>query len=221
MSMNLEDGVEVKVEVPEAPPEDVVDLENLQRGHFLDKIRFIWRTEDQSFLDRIEAVADEQFAKLFSEAISSVDRFYEALYTPRYRNASPVVDRFGRQMWETGNDGKPIENWDQLTGQDIEQVLMNLQRIKMTNAPAINKLKNEAIFAKMRADDIKDDTWQSVMQGTQGDRTARANTRSREDRYHAYFRYYLWSVADIFNRELVDFVFRLKDVRYWKIQAQE
>ena len=61
----------------------------------------------------------------------------------------------------------------------------------------------------------------SVMVGTQGDRQAKANTVSRPDRYHAFFRYVLWSHADVFLREINTFAARLKDVRYWRVNSMQ
>jgi hypothetical protein len=130
-----------------------------------------------------------------------------------------VVDAEGRQVWKIEN-GHVVENWDQLTGQDIEQVLMNLQRLKMSISMDVNRLKNQAIYAKMAATDIKDDSWDKSG-STVSDREAYSNQQSRVDRYHFFFRYYLWTCADTLLREIIDFMFRLKDVRYWRIQSQE
>jgi len=186
----------------------------------MEKIRFAWRSEDEAILKRIEIASDEQFAEMFSDAVTEVERFYACLRVPRTRDGIAVLDAQQRQVWETDEKGRPLENWDQLTGQDLEQTLMNLQRIKMWIAPEVTKLKNSAVYGKMIANDAHDEAWGQVMQGTQGDRTARANRTSRIDRYHAFFRYCLWSTADAFLKELVDFMYRLKDVRYWRIQSQ-
>lgn len=200
-------------------PDEVVDLESFRRGGFLRKIRFAWRHEDQAILDQIEGTAADMISDLFDEAIAEVDRFYEVLRIPVYRNGARVLDAKDRQVWKTEN-GRPVEDWDQLTGQDIEQILMNLQRLKMSISMDVNRLKNQAIYAKMAATDIKDDNWDK-MDGRVGDKEAHVNIQSRSDRYHFFFRYYLWSCADTLLREIIDFMFRLKDVRYWRIQSQE
>lgn len=205
---------------PEVTPEEVTDLDALQRSSWMEKIRFAWRSEDEEILKRIEAAADDMFAEMFTEAITEVERFYAALRVPRTRNGIVVLDSQQRPVWEKDERGY-VERWDQLTGQDIEQIIMNLSRIKMWLSPQVNKLKNQAVYGKMAADDAKDDAWGKVMQGTQGDRTANANRHSRVDRYHAFFRYSLWSTADVFLKELVDFMFRLKDVRNWRVQSQQ
>lgn len=205
---------------PEMPEPDradeVASVESLERGHFLEKIRFSWRTEDESILAKIEAEAADMCTEMFSKAIAEVDRFYEYLRVPLYRNGARVVDTQGRQVWKM-EDNKLVEAWDQLTGQDIEEILMNLQRIKLYLSLDVNKLKNHAVYAKMVGDDQKDDNWGKVMQGTQGDRAARANRESRVDRYHAYFRYYLWSTAEALDKEISQFMRRLEKIRDWRI----
>lgn len=209
---------------PEPASDEVVDIEALQNGKFLEKIRFVWRREDEDILARIDAAASEMFEELFGEAIGVVDTFYASMRVPVTRNDIPQYDvKTGRQLWaeDPNRPGKPLERLGQLTGQDIEQALADLQRVKMMLSLEVNRLKNQSVFAKMGADDIKDEVWPKSMGGTQGDKTARANRDSRVERYHAYFRYCLWSVADTFFQELVDFIWRLKDLRNWRTQVQQ
>lgn len=204
----------------DAPVEETVDLKGFDKGSFFGRITFTWRPEDASILSRIEAHSQEKFAELFGSAIEEIDRFYEYLRVPRQRDGVTVLDAYGRVVWELDAAGKPEEDWGQLTGQDIEQTLMNLQRIKMPLALELKKLRNQALYGKMVADDAKDDIWESQKQGTQGDRQARANRESRIDRYQAFFRYCVWSHADAFFKELNDFIWRLRDIRGWRIQSQ-
>jgi hypothetical protein len=213
---------EPPAELPEGAPESVVDLETLEQGRWFDKIQFAWRREDDAILSKIQIAADEMAADIFAEARREIDIFYAVIRVPKLRNGIVVLDAKNRIVWETieGTD-KPVEDWDQLTGQDIETAIMNLSRMKMDIALEVNKLKNQAMYGKMAADDTKDDNWGKTMSGTQGDKQARVNRESRADRYHSYFRYYLWTVADVIQREIVDFLFRLKDLRNWRINAQQ
>jgi len=203
-----------------APAEEAV-LRVEEQGTIFEKIRFAWRPEDQAILDRVRLAADRSFAQLFSEAVAVIDGFYETLRIPEVNQHGVVVlGADQRPIWRRDpGTGKFVEQWDQLTGQDIEQALMNIQRIRFQAAPEVNWLMNEAIYARHVADDAKDEAWASVIQGTQGDRTAKANRVSRQDRYHAYFRYVLWSHADTFMREMTAFAKKLSDVRYWRVQS--
>lgn len=182
------------------------------------KIRFTWRPEERAMLDGIECGSDRVFQELFADAIDEVDSFFAALWVPETDPNTGIARRDvnGRLVWRRNSDGKPLEDWDQLTGQDVEQVLMNLERVKLEIVPRINQLFLEALFARHSASDAYDDAWTSVMEGTQGDRTARSNRESRQDRYHAYFRYYIWSMSNVFLQEITMFMRRLEKVRDWQ-----
>ena len=103
----------------------------------------------------------------------------------------------------------------------MEYTLANLLRLRMVLAPEVNKLFLEALYARHVASDIYDDTWGSMMDGTQGDRSARASRESRPDRYAAYFRFYLHSVADTFLKEINAFIKTLENIRYWQVRTQK
>jgi hypothetical protein len=178
-------------------PDQVVDIEKLQNGRFFEKVKFAWRHEDSEILDKIEGAAQDVTDAMFNGARLEVATFYALL---------------------RDEDGR--ENWSRLDVHEVEQIMMNLQRIKFNMAPEVNKLKNRAGYGKMVGDDIKDISWPKTMQGTQGDKQARANRESQADRYHAYFRYCIWSSADVLLKEVTDFVFRLRDIRNWQIQSQ-
>lgn len=217
---NAEDtGVEATTLKQEtAVAKDVLEMTDAElldeeKAPLTDKIRFVWRTEDESILTRIELAAEQQFQQMFGEAIGEMNRFYECL-----RVAERYVD--GYPVWQTNEHGRYVERWDQLTGQDIEQIIMNLSRIKLYVSKEVNRLKSRAVYAKMVADDVKADVWKTVAVGTVGDRTAKANRQSRQDRYHAFFVYHVWKVADTFLSEMIDFQFRLRDVRNWRVQSQ-
>lgn len=181
------------------------------------KVRFSWRPEDRAALEQIRMSADGVFEDAFGVAITLIDDFYSLLWTPEV-DGNGLVKRYadGRTVWKKGPDGRPVEDWGQLTGQDIEHTLMNMQRLKMEMAPQVNQLFLEALYARTSANDVADDAWVSVMEGTQGDRTARANRASRQDRYHAYFRFYLWSTAKTFLEEITAFMRRLEKIRDWQ-----
>ena len=189
-----------------------------QNSMFPQKIRFTWRPEDRAVLDQIRGQAEITFAEIFNTAIELIDGFFASLWVPEV-DGNGVMRRYadGRPVWKRGPDNKPVENWDQLTGQDIEQTLMDLQRVKLEIVPAVHQLLLEALYARHVASDIYDEAWGSVMEGTQGDRTARSNRESRTDRYHAYFRYVLWSTANVFLQEVTAFMRRLERIRGWQL----
>ena len=165
--------------------------------------------------------AEAEFAEIFTDVIGVVDSFYASLWITELDGNGMMrrgVD--DRPIWKKGPDGLPLEDWDQLQGQSLEQTLMNLQRIKLEIVPRINQLFLEALYARHVASDMYDEAWGSVMEGTQGDRTARSNRDSRQDRYHAYFRFVLWSTVNVFLQEVTAFMKRLENLRYWQVRSQ-
>lgn len=182
------------------------------------KIRFSWRPEDRAILERIRASAESMFAEAFEAAISAIDHFYLQLRVPRHRDGIVLMGADGRPVWETEN-GRPVERWDQLTGQDVEYTLANLERVKLAVAPRVNQLLLEAMWAKNVSADIHDEAYTKVMEDTVPGRTARANKESREDRYHAFFRFYLYSTAKTFLDEIDNFMKLLTNIRYWQVRG--
>lgn len=200
------------------------DLLASERSGLFTKISFNWRPEDRAILDRIAVASGSLVEDTFGDAIAAIDRFYEQLRVPEtiHHGGHEVVcrDSDGRVIWKRNAEGKIIERWDQLTGQDIEMTIADLLRLKLLIAPQVNQLLNEAIYAKHVAADAYDDAWGTVVQGTQGDRTAKANRASRQDRYHAHFRYVLYSTANALLKEIAIFIARLSDIREWQIRSQ-
>jgi hypothetical protein len=199
-------------------------LAEQQKAPITEKIRFVWSESDQSILDRIDVAAATQFAELFADAIAVMNGFYAALRVPVHdpHTGMTMTAPDGSWVWETDPvTGRPLERWSQLDGADVEQCIMNLTRLKLWVAPEVNKLKSRAVYAKMVSEDTKDDARKRVASGTVVDKNSKANRESRQDRYHAYFVYHLWSTAQVFLDLIVDFIFRLRDVRSWRVQAQQ
>lgn len=187
------------------------------------KIKFSWSPEDRAILERIRIAGDAVFEQAFTDAITVMDDFYMTLRVPEQRdvggNRVVVTGADNRPEWKRDELGHIIEDWEQLTGQDIEYTLASLERIRFVVAPEVNKLMLEAVYARHRAQDTFDDTWGSMMDGTQGDRHARSNRESRQDRYHAFFRFHVYSVAKTFLDEITNFTRLLENVRRWQVNT--
>lgn len=185
------------------------------------KYRFVWKPEDRDALEQIRQGADSMVEEAFLEFAETLDGFYCALRIPEQKNGVVVIGADGRFVWQKDNDGKIIEDWSQLTGQDCEHTLANLARLRIEVAPKVNELMLEALMARYSAQDSYDDSWASIMDGTQGDRTAKSNRESRQDKYHAYFRFYIYSVAKTLLDEIQSFAKLLENVRYWQVRSQK
>lgn len=184
------------------------------------KIRFSWKPEDRVILDRIRIAAEAMTEDAFAEQIDVVDDFFLQLRVPEQRDGIVVRGADGRPVWQTDDAGNPIERWSQLTGQDIEHTLANLERLRFSVAPRVNELFLEALYARHVASDVHDEAWGKVMDGTQGDKSARSNRASQVDHYASYFRFYLYSTAKTLLDEIDRFTKVLTDVRYWQVRTQ-
>lgn len=186
------------------------------------KINFRWRADDQALLDQIRASVDSMMAHLYSEAKAAMDGFYAELRVPEFDPETGVVttDRQGRVVWQRDHRGKEVEDWGQMTGQDIERCLFDLSRIRAEVAPRVNELLLEAVFAKHIADDAFQDAYAELVEETIPGRNAYASRKTRQDKYHAFFCYYLWSSAKVFQDEIINFCWVLQKVRQWRIEGE-
>lgn len=216
MAQELTTGVSAPVEEAAAITEEAA-LDH----HLFTKIRFSWRPEDRAILERIRIAGDAEFADTFTDMIATVDHFYEFLRVPEQNGYGVVLKGAdSRPLWQKDERGRYIERWSQLTGQDVEYVLAKMIQLKMQVAPRVNQLQLEAIYARMIPEDIADDNWGQVMTGTTPDKAAKTRRENRVDRYHAFFRFYLYSVANTFLKEIEGFIKTLTNIRYWQIQSQ-
>jgi hypothetical protein len=185
-----------------------------------DKITFRWRADEKSQLDRIRASADAVMGHMFADAKAAIDSFYAEL---RVADTDPdtgmaLKDRQGRIVWQTDDRGQPIERWGQMTGQDIQKCLLDLSRVKLDVASKVHELLMEALFAKHIHDDQYQDAYAELVEETIPGRQAYAARRTRVDKYHAFFRYYLWSTSDVLLKEITNFCRVLDRVGYWRTQ---
>lgn len=184
------------------------------------KIRFSWRAEDAKALDFIRQASDTALDAGFRELLGAIDDFYLTLRVPRMQGGMVQRDINGRVMWELDERGEPLERWEQLTGQDIEEALTRLHRLRIPVSNQVNELMLEAVYARHVASDAYDDTWGAILDGTQGDRSAKSSRESRPDRYHAYFRFYLHSRSKTLLDEINSTIKHLENLRFWQVRSQ-
>lgn len=210
ISVSADSDIEVEVEGDEP-------LDSDQHYVFASKMRFAWKTDDQEILDRIQAASDLVFRDLFASAIDAIDNLYRAMRIPRINSTTgqELKDSQDRPVWQLDDTGRPIETLTQLTGQDLDDAILTLSGVLLVAAPKINRLRLDALYAQNAAKDVHDDFWPSS--GTDAGRQAKANIGSREARWTAYFRYYLFSTSNCFQQEVKAFVRRIESIRYRQV----
>ena len=121
------------------------------------------------------------FQHMYRDMTVIIDNFYTEMKTPEINpdTGMSVKDGGGRLVFQKDSNGKDIEDWSQLTGQDIEKALLDIERLKLDLTQRVNHLLNEAVFAKHIADDSHQDAYAELVEGTVGDRNAHASRKSR------------------------------------------
>lgn len=209
-----------KVHAEGAPMVDQEPVMIAESASLFSRITFRWRPDEQDHLDRIRASVDSMVAHLYEDAKNVIDDFYAELRIPETDPETGILvrDQNNRVVWRTDSRGREVEDWDQMTGQDIERALLQLTRLKMEIAPRVNELLLEAVFAKHIYDDQYQDAYSELVEETIPGRQAYASRKTRQDKYHAYFCYYLWSSAKTFKEEVDNFCRILERVRYWRVE---
>lgn len=170
------------------------------------KIEFSWKEQDKNAIVQLRAAAEVVFEDLFSQSVAALDKFYSSI-----RVHDP--DRPGRYL--KTETGAYVEDWSQLSGQDLIKAIFDLQREKVFISQKLSNLFLEASFAKQISTDVYYDAYRKLMEGTVGDRTAYANQQSKVDRYAAFFRYWIWHSASAFQKEIDRTVVVLEKMAEW------
>lgn len=170
------------------------------------KIEFSWKEQDKNAIVQLRAAAEVVFEDLFSGSIAALDRFYSSI-----RVHDP--DRPGRYL--KTETGAYVEDWSQLSGQDLIKAIFDLQREKVFISQKLSNLFLEASFAKQISTDVYYEAYRKLMEGTVGDRTAYANQQSKVDRYAAFFRYWVWHSSSAFQKEIDRTVVVLEKMAEW------
>jgi len=170
------------------------------------KIEFSWKEQDKNAIVQLRAAAEVVFEDLFSPSVAALDKFYSSI-----RVHDP--DRPGRYL--KTETGAHVEDWSQLSGQDLIKAIFDLQREKVFISQKLSNLFLEASFAKQISTDVYYDAYRKLMEGTVGDRTAYANQQSKVDRYAAFFRYWIWHSASAFQKEIDRTVVVLEKMAEW------
>lgn len=170
------------------------------------KIEFSWREEDRNAIAQLRAAAEAVFEDLFAGSIAALDRFYSSI---RVRDP----ERPGRYL--KTETGAYVEDWSELSGQDLIKAIFDLQREKVYISQKLSNLFLEASFAKQISTDVYYEAYRKLMEGTVGDRTAYANQQSKVDRYAAFFRYWIWHSSSAFQKEIDGTVRVLEKMAEW------
>lgn len=191
----------------------------LEKAGLFSKIEFKWKTEDKLILDRIRIACESVTSQEFRILQRTLDELYDQVRVPVLnQHENPVVDSQGRIVWQKDEYGRPLEDWKRLDGMDLEIAIFNLQKSRIEMSTRTNELLQEALFAKHIYNDSSFEGYQSLIEGTQGDRTAHSNRVSREEKYFSFYKYCLWTSADTLLKEIMNLQRIMERIRQWRIQ---
>jgi len=199
-------------------PEDLdlgATLDQEEKHHLLTQWNFKWQPQDQENLARITSAVNQILGDSFADAFTVLDQFYSLIKKPvKDHQGNDVRDERGRVVWDSGSD----DLWGDLTGQDIEQALLRLARVKLETSTRTAQLLTDAVYAKHIFQDQWYEEYSKALDGTIKDRDARANARTKEAKYLSFFRYCIWVRVEAFQKELSNVVRLLERIRDWRIR---
>lgn len=175
------------------------------------RMDFHWRAADREMLEQIRTSAKLTLTELYEPAQKIMDEFYAMMRVPMVtEDGVAILDSDRRQMWKRDEHGNFLEDINQIDGQDIEKAILDIQRVRFVVSSLHAQLLSDAILARHLYDDRHAEGYESLVEGTQGDRNAKASRVSRSDKYKAFFHWHLYQMSNVFLQELNSFV-RLLD----------
>jgi hypothetical protein len=190
--------------------DEATDLYKEKRRSIFTKMDFRWRPADKAMLDQVRLSADMTMTQLFQAAQAIIDEFYAEMRVPETQFVDgaevSIFDSHGRQVWKRDSHGNYIEDISQLTGQDVEKAILDMERVRFVVASLHAQLLSDAILARHLYDDRWSSGYESLVEGTQGDRNAKASRESRRDKYKAFFHWHLYNCSNAFLAEINSFI---------------
>lgn len=190
----------------------------LEKAGLFSRLEFKWKSDDRLILDRIRMACNTVTAREYQVIQKTLDDLYEGIRVPELnKQGNPVMDDKGRLVWKRDENGRLLEDWSRLDGMDLEVAIFHLQKSRIELAARTNELLQEAIFAKHIFNDEYYEGYRSLVEGTQGDRTAQANRATREEKYFSFYRFCLWQSADTLLKEIVGLQRVMERIRDWRV----
>jgi hypothetical protein len=179
------------------------------------KIKPEWREEDRAAVDQIKAAAEAVADDLFGAALSILDSLKSRARQPVLTTTGKIQhDDHGRFVWERDDFGQILEDWDRVAARDIEQALMQLNEVLIATSPEVKERFLETVYAKYVMQDLWHEAYESVLQGTNPQREAVANRKTKDERYNYLFRFWIYTHVNSIESEIRETVRLLERIGY-------
>jgi len=182
------------------------------------KLKPEWRPEDKSAVEQLKSAAELVVNDIFGASFAILDELYSSVRVPVLtKYETPALDAKNRIIWQRDESGEYLEDWRKLDGYDIERALVRLQNLRLETSQRVQELFLETLMAKYSLQDEWHAAYEAPVQGTNPQREAVANRRAKNDRYNYLFRFWIYSNASVFEREIKDTSRLLERIRQWRV----
>lgn len=161
-------------------------------------IRYEPRASEAVIIAKIQKAADEMIQPTFEEADRVLEEFYESV------RIFDIDRETGERVHRRHSDGRYVEDWANLSRQDVEQAIWGLQRCILKLEAHASDLYMRTQFAHNVWDDEYQERYRAPVEGTVHDRGASARRATKDSRYFYLFSYWLWKLTADRVKSLTD-----------------
>lgn len=161
--------------------------------------------ENLEFIEGLKAMADDYLLRNFGQMVSAVDRILG-----KVREKDPQEEG----GWKRSPDGGYVEDYSRLDVSDLEAAILSLSLEAYFGSIKLDDLYLEASFAKYILDDEYSSEYLKVEASLKvDDRKAQTALKTRQTRYQAFARSYLYYRIRDFLREADTLARRIETIR--------
>jgi hypothetical protein len=161
-------------------------------------IRMEPRASEAAIIAKIQGAIAEMIKPTFEQADRVLEEFYESVRIFDIDRAT------GERTPRRHADGRYVEDWANLSRQDVEAAIWGLQRCILSLETRVSDLYMRTQFAHNVWDDEYQERYRAPVEGTVHDRTASARRATKDSRYYYLFTYWLWKLTADRVRSLTD-----------------
>lgn len=173
------------------------------------RMRTVWPKEDQAQLDQLRYLARVEIQRVFPAAFTLRDEIWMTVREALLDGGEIIRDQHGRVQWVLDDDGKPVENWEQLGDERRRHFLHVITTHLMEWDMSTQELWLPAMIAKAQWEESFARGFMAMpgyaVEGkpTIEDRTHAGHLNSIDFRYFAIYQSYLSRMGESLVRSMV------------------
>jgi hypothetical protein len=186
---------------------------NLQWESIADITTYNFSESDSVVAEEIKKIAKQNCDEMFDGCLKAIDNLYVSMYVPNVKS-NGRVDR--NDPWKKDENGKYIFDFDQLTGQSIDEAIITLSLRLVETSGLVSDLESDALLAKELWEDKQSESYSKWFSGTVSDKTAKSRRESRQEKYLAIFKYTIFNRAKNIQNNMKELKRTLESVRKFR-----